>query len=141
MRSFDSSVNRTIETLETKKEQTVRASVDVLAFAATVAIEFRLSEDENSVDAVAMKLTMLRNQVLKLVQAGYETGVSVIELTKFDPMKPISIDLSAKSDMLGRLASARSDGMTFESIAKSVDPSGFPALLNLENYAVPDLRQ
>lgn len=137
-RWFDSVTKRYLEKVASDEEQTLRVDADNLVFAAGVELTVRFAEDEKALEAVDLEAKILPSQLLKMVKADALPGVTLMDLTKLQPMQPVALHYRARAEMLERLSAARRDGASLEDCLSSTDAAGFPAFLDLENYELAE---
>ena len=133
---FDGITGKVLHSYKLNKETTIKSAVDNLSFASETNILVGVEEGKNGkiIDSVELQLQIVRAQLFSASKGSEVLNMTPKELIMLKPLIPITVILTGTDKLKSIIQNDFAQNKTLEQAISANDPSGFPAVLNVENY-------
>ena len=133
---FDAITGKVLHNYKSNKETTIKSAVDNLSIASGTNIIVGVEESKNGkvIDSLELQLQIVRSQLFSATKGSEVLKITPRELIKLKPFIPITVILIGTEKLKSIIQNELNQKKTLEEAIAAKDLSGFPAVLNIENY-------
>lgn len=135
---YDGMTGQMLQSYKSNKETTIKSAVDNLSFASGVEILVGVEDTEQSktINSVELQLQIVRSQLFSASKGSDVFTMTPRELIQFKPFIPITVILTGTDKLKAIIQESLNKNQSLEQALTAQDASGFPAVLNIENYTL-----
>ncbi len=135
---YDAMSNTTLQEYSSNKETTIKSAQSKLSFASGVDIFVGMKDDPQGkrIKSIELQLHIVRSQLFAATKGSAVLKMTPKELIQLKPFIPITVILTGSEQLKSLLQASLDQKQTVEQALAAMDPSGFPAVLNVENYTL-----
>jgi hypothetical protein len=133
---YDGMTEKTLHSFKSNKETIIKSGVDKLSYASgtDILVAFQVDEQKKTIHSIELQLSIVRAQLYSATKGSQVLTMSPKELIMLKPIIPLTVILKGTNQLIEIIQQKYDEDKSLEQAIAALDSSGFPAILNIENY-------
>jgi len=133
---YDGMMEKTLHSFKSNKETIIKSGFDKLSYASgtDILVAFQVDEQKKKIHSIELQLSIVRAQLYSATKGSQVLTMSPKELIMLKPIIPLTVILKGTNQLIDIIQHKYDEDKSLEQAIAALDSSGFPAILNIENY-------